>query len=507
MRRLLKYLKPYILLIVLSIILLFIQANADLALPDYLSRIVNNGIQQNGVENALPIAIRESEFDKLTLFVGEEDLDLILSAYQLVSPDSPDADQYLEAFPVLEDQAIYVLQELDQDLEEYLDQVLGKALVAVTGIQQMIDDPTRSGMLGEGFEFDSSRIPPGMDVFQALAMMPADQRAGLANTMDEAFSSLGESMINQMAVGAVKAEYEALGMDVGKIQRDYILSIGGTMLLVSLLGGMATVAVGYLASRTAAGAARDIRKEVFKKVESFTSAEFDKFSTASLITRSTNDVTQVQTMIFMFIRMVLFAPIIGVGGVIRAIDKSPSMWWLIALAVLVLVGLIIIVFLIAVPKFKLMQDLIDRLNLVTRENLSGMMVIRAFNKQENELGRFDKANRDLTDTGLFVARVMVTMMPLMMLIMNGLSLAIIWVGAHQVAESTMQVGDMMAFMQYAMQIVFAFLMMSMMFIFLPRAFVSAKRIADVLETAKVELEAAGCNIPYPQTDIHLHQVT
>lgn len=482
MRRLLKYLKPYTLLILLSIILLFIQANADLALPDYLSRIVNNGIQQNGVENAVPIAIRQSEFDKLTLFVGEEDLDLVQLAYQLVSPDSPDADEYLEAFPVLEDQAIYVLQELDQDLEEYLNQVLGKALVAVTGIQQMIDDPTRAGMLGEEFEFDPSRLPPGMDVFQALAMMPADQRAGLANTMDEAFSSLGESMINQMAVGAVKAEYEALGMDVGKIQRDYILRIGGTMLLVSLLGGIATVGVGYLASRTAAGAARDIRKAVFKKVESFSSAEFDKFSTASLITRSTNDVTQVQTMIFMFMRMVLFAPIIGVGGVIRAIDKSPNMWWLIALAVLVLVGLIIIIFLAAVPKFKLMQELIDRINLVTRENLSGMMVIRAFNKQDDELNRFDKANRDLTDTGLFVARVMVVMMPLMMLIMNGLSLAIIWVGSHQVAESTMQVGDMMAFMQYAMQIVFAFLMMSMMFIFLPRAFVSGKRIADVLET-------------------------
>jgi len=482
MRRLLKYLKPYTLLILLSIILLFIQANADLALPDYLSRIVNNGIQQNGVENAVPVAIRQSEFDKLTLFVGEEDLDLVLSAYQLISPDSPDADEYLEAFPILEDQSIYVLQELDQDLEEYLNQVLGKALVAVTGIQQMIDDPTRAGMLGEQFEFDPSRLPPGMDVFQALAMMPADQRAGLANTMDEAFSSLGESMINQMAVGAVKTEYEALGMDVGKIQRDYILRTGGTMLLVSLLGGVATVAVGYLASRTAAGAARDIRKAVFKKVESFTSAEFDKFSTASLITRSTNDVTQVQTMIFMFMRMVLFAPIIGVGGVIRAIDKSPNMWWLIALAVLVLVGLIIIIFLAAVPKFKLMQELIDRLNLVTRENLSGMMVIRAFNKQNDELSRFDKANRDLTDTGLFVARVMVVMMPLMMLIMNGLSLAIIWVGAHQVAESTMQVGDMMAFMQYAMQIVFAFLMMSMMFIFLPRAFVSGKRIADVLET-------------------------
>ncbi|HDD62303.1 MAG TPA: ABC transporter ATP-binding protein, partial [Chloroflexi bacterium] len=323
--------------------------------------------------------------------------------------------------------------------------------------------------------------------FQALGMMPEDMRLEMTDRMEEAFESLGEKMITQMAVGAVKEEYEALGMDAGRLQRDYILRTGGMMLLISLLGGAVTIGSGYLSARTAAGAARDIRGAVFKKVESFTSAEFSKFSTASLITRSTNDVTQVQTVIFMFMRMVLFAPILGVGGVIKAIDKSASMWWLIGLAVLLLVGMIVVVFSIAVPKFKLMQELIDRLNLVTRENLSGMMVIRAFNKQDDELVRFDKANRDLTDTGLFVARVMVIMMPVMMLIMNGLSLAIIWVGAHQIAESAMQVGDMMAFMQYAMQIVMAFLMMSMMFIFLPRAAVSGARIADVLDT-EVEIQ-------------------
>ena len=254
------------------------------------------------------------------------------------------------------------------------------------------------------------------------------------------------------------------------------------MLLISLLGGACTIITGYLAARTAAGAARDIRKDVFEKVESFSSAEFDKFSTASLITRSTNDVTQVQMVIFMIMRMVFYAPIIGVGGVIRALGKGASMWWVIAVALVALLSLIVIVFSIALPKFKIMQSLIDRLNLVTRENLSGMMVIRAFNKQEFEEKRFDKANRDLTDTSLFVARVMVTMMPVMMMIMNGVSLLIIWVGAHQVAKSTMQVGDMMAFMQYAMQIVFAFMMLSMMFIFLPRASVSGGRIADVLET-------------------------
>ncbi len=487
MRRLIKYLKPYTLLILISTIFLFIQANANLALPDYLSRIVNNGIQQNGVENAVPMAIRQTELDKLLIFIDSEDAELVLEAYRLIKPGTTDADNYIEDYPILSDEAIYILDDIDQSQTETLNPVLGKALVAVTGIQQMVDDPSATTMLGGDFAFDPSGIPAGMDIFQALGMMPEAQRAELTEKMDEVFTSLGESMVNQMAVGAVKAEYEALGMDSGAIQRNYILRTGGTMLIISLIGGISTIATGYFSSKTAAGAAREIRKDVFKKVESFTSAEFNKFSTASLITRSTNDITQVQTVIFMMMRMVLFAPILGIGGIIRAIEKGASMWWLIALAVGTLIILIIVVFMVAVPKFKIMQDLIDRLNLVTRENLSGMMVIRAFNKQDDELVRFDKANRDLTNTGLFVARVMVTMMPLMMLIMNGLSLAIIWVGAHQVAESAMQVGDMMAFMQYAMQIVMAFLMMSMMFIFLPRAAVSGDRIADVLET-EVEIK-------------------
>ena len=492
MRRLLKYLKPYTLLIILSIILLFVQANTDLAMPDYLSRIVNNGIQQNGVENVVPAAVRQDTMDKLLLFIEEEDAQAILNSYQLIEPDSAEAEEVAGDYPVVQDEAIYILGDIDQTQNDQLNSILGKAFVAVSGIQRMVEDPTAATALGEGFDFDPSQIPAGMDVFQALGMMPEEMRIEMAARMDESFDALGESMITQMAVGAVKSEYESLGMDSGKIQRDYILRIGGMMLLISLAGGAATIAAGYLAAKTAAGAARDIRVAVFKKVESFTSAEFSKFSTASLITRSTNDVTQVQTVIFMIMRMVLYAPIIGVGGIIRAVDKSASMWWLIGLAVLVLIGLIVVVFIIAVPKFKLMQKLIDRLNLVTRENLSGMMVIRAFNKQDDELVRFDKANRDLTDTGLFVARVMVTMMPLMMLIMNGLSLAIIWVGAHQVAESAMQVGDMMAFMQYAMQIVMAFLMMSMMFIFLPRAAVSGARIADVLDT---EVEIQDPDIP------------
>jgi ATP-binding cassette subfamily B protein len=482
MLRLIKYLKPYALLIILSIALLFVLAFADLALPDYLSRIVNNGIQQSGVENAVPKAIRQSEMDRLFIFMSSEEKALVLEDYVLVEPTSPNADPYLAEYPALADESIYVLNEIDQAKIDLLNPIMGKALVVVSGIEQMIADPSKALPLGEDFGFDPSQIPPGMDVFDLLGMMPAEQLAQLSSVTNEMFASLGDNMITQMAVSAVKTEYEALGMDTGKLQTDYILRTGGTMLLISLLGGACTISVGFLASRTAAGVARDIRKAVFKKVESFSSAEFNQFSTASLITRSTNDVTQVQMVIFMIMRMVFYAPIIGIGGVIRAIDKSAEMWWIIAVAVVALLSLIVTVFWISLPKFRIIQSLIDRLNLVTRENLSGMMVIRAFNKQDDEEERFDKANRDLTDNSLFVARVMVTMMPVIMLLMNGLSVGIIWVGAQHVAESTIQVGDMMAFLQYAMQIVFAFLMMTMLFIFLPRAAVSGGRIADVLET-------------------------
>jgi ATP-binding cassette subfamily B multidrug efflux pump len=482
MLRLTKYLKPYTLFIVLSILLLFVQANANLALPDYLSKIVNNGIQQNGVENAVPVAIRQSEMDKLTIFMSAEDKTLVLDSYTLLDPASPEADAYIEDYPALADEPVYLRKDLSKGGIDELIPIMGKAFVVVSGIEQFIKDPSKAPPIGQGFEFDLSKIPPGMDVFDALAMLPAEQLSKITAGIDQMFATLGESMTNQMAVGAVKNEYQALGMDTGALQTSYILRTGGLMLLISLLGGSCIIAVGYLASQTAAGAARDIRRAVFTKVESFSSTEFDKFSTASLITRSTNDVTQLQMVVFMMIRMVFFAPILGIGGIIRAVDKSPNMWWLIALAVVLLLGLILAAFSIALPKFKIVQSLIDRLNLVTRENLSGMMVIRAFNKQGDEELRFDRANRELTDINLFITRLMITMMPVMMLVINGLSIGIIWVGAHQVAEATMQVGDMIAFLQYAMQIVFAFLMMSMMFIFIPRAAVSGDRIADVLET-------------------------
>jgi len=481
MLRLVRYIKPYILLILLNIVLLFGQANADLALPDYLSKIVNNGIQQGGVENAVPHAIRQSEMNRLFIFASADDKTLIADSYTLVDQKSPGYDQYVKEYPALAKEPIYVRKDLDQATLAKLNPVMAKSILVVYTLEQAMADPAKAAAMAKGSPFDLSKLPPGTDLFALLGKLPAAQLSQMTTAINDKFASLGSSMTNQMAIAAVKVEYEALGVDASKMQRDYILQVGGLMLLISLFGGACMIASGFLAARTAAGVARDVRKAVFQKVESFSSSEFDRFSTASLITRSTNDVTQIQMVTFMILRMVFYAPIIGVGGVIRALGKGASMWWIIAAAVVALLSLISIIFSISLPKFRIMQSLIDRLNLVTRENLSGMMVIRAFNKQAFETKRFDKANRDLTDTGLFVARVMVTMMPVMTMLMSGISLLIVWVGAHQVAESTMQVGDMMAFMQYAMQIVFSFLMLSMMFIFLPRAAVSGDRIADVLE--------------------------
>ena len=479
MLRLFKYLRPYILLVVISIGLLFAQAMADLALPNYMSNIVNVGIQQGGVENAVPIAIRSSEMDKLYIFMTPEEKSRVLSNYILVDSNSVDYETYLEKYPALAAESVYVLQEIDETESASLNPVIGKSLLVVSMIESAINDPAKAAEMSS-VGFDLSKIPVGMDVFTLLPQLPADQLTKMTSAVGEKFAVMNESMINQSAAPVIKAEYEALGVDTGKLQTAYILRIGGLMLLLTLVTVICTIAVGLLSARTAAGVSRDIRRDVFAKVEGFSKAEFEKFSTASLITRSTNDITQIQMVIVMIIRMVFYAPIIGVGAVIHAVNKSPSMTWIIALAVGILLVIILTVFTIALPRFKKIQSLIDRLNLVTRESLSGIMVIRAFNTQQFEAERFDKANVDLTENSLFVNRIMVVLMPIMMLIMNGLSVLIIWVGAHQVANSALQVGDMMAFMQYAMQVVFSFLMLSMMFIILPRASVSAARVADVL---------------------------
>jgi ATP-binding cassette subfamily B multidrug efflux pump len=482
MLRLVKYLKPYWWLILIAVGLLFVQANADLALPDYLSRIVNVGIQQGGIDNAVPVAIRQSEMDRLSIFLSADDKAAVLADYTLVDKNSPDYAADVEKYPALANEPVYVRKNLDQAEIDKLNPILGKAITIVWGIEEAQADPAAAKALGANMGFDLSKLPAGVDIWSVLPMIPAAQKAQMMDAINQKFDTFGTSLVVQMAAGGVKAEYAALGMNTGQIQTNYLYSVGGLMLLVTLLSGACTIAVGFLSARTAAGFARDTRRSVFERVENFSSTEFDKFSTASLITRSTNDITQVQMVIIMMMRMVIYAPIIGIGGVIRALAKSANMWWIIALAVVVLLGLILTVFSIALPKFKSIQGLIDRLNLVTRENLSGMMVIRAFDMQEFEEDRFDKANKDLTRTLLFINRIMVVMMPVMMLVMNGVVLTIIWVGSHQVAEATMQVGDMMAFMQYAMQILFSFLMMSMMFIILPRASVSGDRIAQVLET-------------------------
>ncbi|MCX6056444.1 MAG: ABC transporter ATP-binding protein [Chloroflexi bacterium] len=480
MLRLTKYLKPYILLILISIGLLYGQAMADLALPNYISEIVNVGIQQGGVENAVPQAIRSSEMERLFLFMSPENKDIVLSDFSLIDKNSLDYQTHLKTYPILADEAVYVLNKIDKVEMTRLDPITGKAILVVSLLEQAVKDPTKAAMLGQGTGFDLSKLPAGMDVFTLLSKMPTETLQKMKSTLDSKFSSMSSSMITQSSAAYIKAEYNALGMDSNKLQSAYILRVGGLMLILTLLSVIATIIVGLLSARTAAGVARDLRRDMFAKVESFSKAEFEKFSTASLITRSTNDITQIQMVIIMIIRMVFYAPIIGVGAVIRATQKSPSMTWIIALAVVLLLVMITTIFSISLPKFKRIQSLIDRLNLVTRESLSGMMVIRAFNTQEFEAKRFDRANMELTSNNLFVNRIMVVMMPMMMLLMNGLSVLIIWVGAHQVAASTLQVGDMMAFLQYAMQVVFSFLMMSMMFIFLPRASVSGGRIADVL---------------------------
>jgi ATP-binding cassette subfamily B protein len=469
-----------------AVVLLFIQANLDLALPDYLSQIVNTGIQQSGVETAVPEAMRQETLNHLALFLNEEDETAVRRAYSLVQPNTLAAAQYEETYPLLQEEAIYVRLDLSNEEIDALKAPMSQALLVVSSLQRAMDDPEAAAQMGGGFgAFDLSQLPPGADLFAIIGNLPAAQRDQIASTINEQISALGESMVEQSAVVQVKAEYEALGVDVAGLQNSYILRVGALMLGITLLSAVATITVGYLSAKIAAGVGRDLRSDIFRKVESFSSAEFDKFPTASLITRSTNDITQLQMVTMFMVRLVFYAPIMGIGGTIRAIGKGSSMWWTIAVAVIVLVGVIAVIISIAMPRFQIVQKLIDRINLVSRENLSGMMVIRAFNMQGFEEKRFDKANLDLTDNTLFIARITAVMMPVMMLILNVLSVLIIWVGAQQVAAANMQVGDVMAFLQYAMQIVFSFLMLSMLFIILPRASVSAERIADVLETEPI----------------------
>jgi len=484
MSRLLKYFGPFAFSLAAAILLLFAQANADLALPDYMSRIVNVGIQQSGMESPLPQVMREETLSRLGLFLSQADQADLSAAYRQVDAASSEYAALSEQYSGLSGQSVYVLQAVDTATRIRLEGLIARPFLVVYGLEQAAQDPEKAAsMFGSlGGQFNLSQLPPGMDLFTVLGKLPQAQRDQIVQAVDARFESLGgEKALRQAAARAALAEFEALGGDTQSLQSAYLWQVGGQMLLIALLSAVATILVGLLGSRIAAGLARNLRSLLFEKVMRFSGAEFEHFSTASLITRATNDINQVQAVTGILVRMVFYAPIIGVGGIIRAVDKSPSMWWTIALAVGVLLGMIISVFSLALPKFQLIQTLVDKLNLVAREGLTGMMVVRSFDREKHEEARFERANRELTETNLFVNRLFVIMMPFMMLILNGASMLILWVGANQVAQAQMEIGDMMAFMQYAMQIVFAFLMLSMLFIMFPRADVSAHRVADVLE--------------------------
>lgn len=480
MTKLAKYLKPFTVGFILAILLLFGQAMSDLNLPNFMSRIVNVGIQQSGIENAAPDAISSSGMSLMTSFMTDDEAQLVEENYKLVygSYKNEDGEKYNSIYPDADVQFYVKTTTDDATLEELNDAFSSATATFMVIISDMAE---QSGQESMTTTTTTSAEVDLTEIYQALPMIKNLPQSAIDDARDTAATKY-DTVRDQMGLVFAKAFYEELGVDMHAIQTAYIIKVGGLMLLIALLGGMATILVSLLSSRIAAGVARNLRKSVFEKIESFSSAEFNKFSTASLITRCTNDITQIQLLLMIGIRMICYAPIMAVGGIIMAIGKSPSMSWIIAVACIAITGLIMVIMAIAMPKFKIIQKLVDRLNLVARENLSGMMVIRAFATQNHEKQRFEEANGDLTKTNLFVTRVMAFLMSGIMLVMNGITLIVVWVGAHQIANSGLQIGDMMAFMQYAMQIIMSFMMISMMFIFVPRAAVSAVRIAEVLET-------------------------
>lgn len=471
MLKLFKEFKPFTLTLIIIVALLFSQAMADLSLPDYMSNIVNVGIQQNGIKNAVPDVIREKEMEKIKLFLKNDELELLDNSYKLISKENLEEKDYKafeEKYEILKDEPLYILENKDKTEIEKMDNFLSRSILAVSAI--------------ESGKVPLPGLPDGMDPFVALQNLPQEQLENVKLEIDQKFVALPAQMINQSAIVYIKDEYKAIGISIQKTQSNYIISIGGIMLLIAFLGMIAAITVGFLSSRVASKLSRNLRDKVFSKVALFSNNEFDNFSTASLITRSTNDIQQIQQFTVMMLRMVVYAPILGIGGVFRAIRTNASMAWIVGVGVAGILILLGAIFSVAMPKFKKVQKLVDRVNLVMRESLTGMLVIRAFNTRRYEEEKFDKANEDLTDVNLFVSRIMITLMPTMNLIMNGVILLIVWVGAKEISNANIQVGDMMAFMQYAMQIIMSFLMLSMVSVILPRASVSAGRIMEILDT-------------------------
>jgi ATP-binding cassette subfamily B multidrug efflux pump len=477
MFKLIKYLKQFSVAILAIVALLVVQAICDLSLPDYTSKIVNVGIQQGGIEQPTPEVIRKTTLDKLSLFMTETDYQKVLDAYELIQQ----GDSLKEKYKALENEPIYLLKTDDKTAITELNEIFAKPMLIVSGLETGSDEMKA---FEENFK---NHLPPQMQqadlpIMDIFAQLPKEQLTQIVKTINEKIGEMPESIITQSAIAYTKTEYTAIGINTDRLQTRYILSAGLKMLALALLSMATTIFVGFFGARVAAKLGMNLRKDVFEKVVSFSNAELDKFSTASLITRSTNDIQQVQMLMVVLLRMVFYAPILGIGGVIKVLNTNTSMAWIIAIAVMAILSLVLVLFAVAMPKFKLLQVLVDKLNLVTREILTGIPVIRAFSTQKHEEQRFDKANRDLTKTTLFVNQVMAFMMPAMTLIMNGITVLIVWRGAHGIDTGAMQVGDIMAFIQYTMQIIMAFLMISAISIMLPRASVSLARIDEVLKT-------------------------
>ena len=470
--------------VLIVVVLLIVQAMGELALPDYTSKIVNVGIQQGGIESCVPDAIREASMQNILL--ATEDDDYILDKYTLLSKSNLNSEDYekdLKKYPALENENIYVLKKISKEDREKLEEIMAKPLVMMYVIQDSEKSESMKQYVIANLPVEVQSAFQNMSLIDIIKAMPEEQSKQMIDNFGKQIEDKVGGMIDQSAITAVKAEYTAIGMDTDKIQTSYIWKSGFKMLGVASLIMLAGVTVMFFSSGMACKLGKYLRDEVFEKVLKYSTKEFREFSTASLITRSTNDIQQIQGMIQMLFRTVVYAPIMGIGGLIRVITKSStSMVWIIGFAILCILTIVLVLFIVAMPKFKKLQDLTDKLNLVSREILSGLSVIRAFNTEKKEEKRFDGANTDLTKANIFVNRTMSVMMPMLMLIMNGVSILIIWVGGHNIDQGIMQVGDMLAFIQYAMQIVMSFLMISMISIMLPRASVSANRITEILET-------------------------
>ena len=473
MKNLFKYAASYWKAMIAIVLILFIQAYCDLSLPAYTSDIVNVGIQQGGIEDEIPEQIAQEEMDKLLLFVSEEDGQKVMDAYE-EDTTSYEKDAYVLKESVSEDEE--QMKEVQDILK--LPMMLTAGFESGSDMTKEIESQLKEG-LPEGAVSEETTI------FDIMKMLPGEQRAAMVEKMGEQMEDLPDTILDQAAVSYCKAVYQDLGMNMDKIQTGYLVKTGGMMIALAFLGMAASVLVGFLASRVGASAGRDLRGRVFHKVVGFSNHEFNQFSTASLITRSTNDIQQIQMLIVMLLRMVLYAPILAIGGVFQVMKTNVSMSWIIGLAVIVIACMVLLLFVVAMPKFKILQKLVDKLNLVTREILTGLSVIRAFSTEKHEEKRFDDANIELTKTNLFVNRAMTFMMPMMMLVMNGVSVLIVWIGAHGISDGQMQVGDMMAFIQYTMQIIMGFLMLCMISIMLPRAAVAADRVEEVLKSETI----------------------